>query len=1424
MITNRIKRGPASTLPNGAQGEALFTTDTYDLYIGKGDGTNQRFQKYIASGTTSQYLRGDGSLETHNLDSLTDVAISSPTNNQVLKYNGSNWVNGSGFVTGNSTAAGQVAVWDGITNVVGYTTFTFDLATDKLSMTNAYVNNNLTVDGQLVIKSESGASAYTRGLKFPDNSYGGSNDLAGLRLTNWAGDQLVLELYVGNDSTDTINFAVAANGSAYNDNVTINGNKIWNVGNLPTPISSTGTINSGEIPIFSNGTTVYSDTSLFWDNSLNRLGVGGNSPAAQVGVTTSSGVNAIGYRTSGIAYYEMNLSFDATTYGYTMQVGRASGLTTAKPMSFLNNTTILSLDESNNVGVNILAPVVSATSNSAYGIDIYSSSNTVSAGIAFHTISSGATLSDGFRIMMRNDGSVFMFNQEAGGMIINAGTGNYEIITNAATSFKIDSSTNKIGINNPASIAEALTVNGSIQQSGVTSSVIKTDSNGKFVAAVAGTDYVAPSALSGYVPTTRTLTINGTAYDLSADRSWSVGTISGGGTSGRVAFYDGASSISSDAGFIYDSSTNRLGVNTTVPNAVVGVTASSGYGFLTKTADANYNGIGIGFDATYGNLFQTEKLGSAAAANLTLLNQSGYISVTEGGNVGINILSANPSTSGPGGIGLDIYASTTAAIGFKNATSGLTSSDGGRIYYNSTNMTIRNLETGNITITADAGNFQVITYGAENIKVEGSTGKVGIGAPASIAEMLTVNGSIQQSGVTNSLLKTNSVGKIIAAVAGTDYIVGNFDATATVRARTSKTTYRDNGSNPPTDAPVRSLTNDVDNWIYLDTASTEWGIYHRNIDATLSVAGQPDLPANSIAFIGANNLNAYICLSDGKILGKSFVRYNGTSSQFLKADGSVDGTSYQPLLSNPVIGSGSVGRLARYSGSSTIGDSLVYSDNNRAIAIGNLSTKSWASPFYVIEGGSYGQFLGFQTNGAAIKLGVNAYYNGANYIYTNTNYGIGILDINGDAINASLSFSTAPAGTAGNAATLINRFLIDVANNITSFSTFLGAGRNYTPTTSIEAFNEDNVNTVIQARRTGYGINGVAAISLAGENLSGVALSRAQIRAVFSSNTSSMDANMDFHTTTGTTDISSATLRMRINPGGNISIGSTNNSYKLDVTLPSGSNGQIIRMNRSAGAYGWGLGIDSSSIFGIYDNSGNRPFVITSSGYIGIGADNPEGPLHISGAISGGYIGMGIVNRDAASNTSVGIDFGTDGSSVYNGAGNAQINVVNTAGTSQNNKSEMNLKIWNGSALVTGIKINDAGRVSFPTATAQNYALSNSSAITVNPGNSATIASCTITTSGKPVFVNLTGDINPIGGPSWCYVYIQRNGNNIGKYIIAESTASSANVPFAVTTIDTPGSGTHTYTGYITMGGGNAIIFGETGNGQAPTVLAIELL
>ena len=95
--TLRFKRGLVSGIPTAALGEPLFTTDTFDLYIGNGTG-NTRFQKYIASGTTSQLLRGDGSLLTM------PIVLTSPSNGQVLKYNGTSWVNDSDAgITGSGT-------------------------------------------------------------------------------------------------------------------------------------------------------------------------------------------------------------------------------------------------------------------------------------------------------------------------------------------------------------------------------------------------------------------------------------------------------------------------------------------------------------------------------------------------------------------------------------------------------------------------------------------------------------------------------------------------------------------------------------------------------------------------------------------------------------------------------------------------------------------------------------------------------------------------------------------------------------------------------------------------------------------------------------------------------------------------------------------------------------------------------------------------------------------------------------------------------------------------------------------------------------------------------------------------------------------------------------------------------------------------
>jgi len=120
------------------------------------------------------------------------------------------------------------------------------------------------------------------------------------------------------------------------------------------------------------------------------------------------------------------------------------------------------------------------------------------------------------------------------------------------------------------------------------------------------------------------------------------------------------------------------------------------------------------------------------------------------------------------------------------------------------------------------------------------------------------------------------------------------------------------------------------------------------------------------------------------------------------------------------------------------------------------------------------------------------------------------------------------------------------------------------------------------------------------------------------------------------------------------------------------------------------------------------------------------------------------------------------------------------------------------------------------------YCISNANAVTVS-GSNITVCSATMTTTGNPVYVFGTGDMNPNGGATWGYFYLFMDGSAIGKYIICESTGNSVNNPWALSHILVPSSGSHTFSVVSTQGGANSYTMGETGNGQAATVGAFEL-
>jgi hypothetical protein len=139
--------------------------------------------------------------------------------------------------------------------------------------------------GQIVLKESSSSTDYTKGLSFPNDPFGGGGDTAGLRLYASSGENIVLELYVGNDGgSDTINFATGVGGTANNDAVTINGNKIWNAANLTpqTQLNGTGFVKA-------SGTTISYDNSTYLTGNQTITLSGDISGSGATAITTTIG-------------------------------------------------------------------------------------------------------------------------------------------------------------------------------------------------------------------------------------------------------------------------------------------------------------------------------------------------------------------------------------------------------------------------------------------------------------------------------------------------------------------------------------------------------------------------------------------------------------------------------------------------------------------------------------------------------------------------------------------------------------------------------------------------------------------------------------------------------------------------------------------------------------------------------------------------------------------------------------------------------------------------------------------------------------------------------------------------------------------------------------------------------------------------------
>jgi hypothetical protein len=189
----------------------------------------------------------------------------------------------------------------------------------------------------------------------------------------------------------------------------------------------------------------------------------------------------------------------------------------------------------------------------------------------------------------------------------------------------------------------------------------------------------------------------------------------------------------------------------------------------------------------------------------------------------------------------------------------------------------------------------------------------------------------------------------------------------------------------------------------------------------------------------------------GDLTANSFIKSGGTSSQFLKADGSITTTipsgsidtgrsvtaiatggslnkvrdSLAALDALKISGSGTTNYIPKFTSSSAIGNSNLINDASGNLGLG-VTPSAWASIFRTEQIGNNGGFLASRTDGInQIQFGVNAYYDGTNWIYTTNEYASRYYQANGVH-----SWSNAPSGTAGNTITFTQAMTLTASGSL----------------------------------------------------------------------------------------------------------------------------------------------------------------------------------------------------------------------------------------------------------------------------------------------------------------------------------------------------------------------------------------------------------
>ena len=313
---------------------------------------------------------------------------------------------------------------------------------------------------------------------------------------------------------------------------------------------------------------------------------------------------------------------------------------------------------------------------------------------------------------------------------------------------------------------------------------------------------------SSYVPTSRTLTINGTTFDLSADRSWTI-TATG-----------GVSSLSAGSGISVSSATGAITVTNT---GLLSATAGSGISVSTTSGVLNIVNTGI-LSSTAGSGISV----STASGVLNIVN-TGLLSATSGSGISVSTASGTLNIVNTGllsataGTGISV-STTSGTLNIVNTitntnqltngagyitgiTSGMVTTALGYTPYNSTNPNGYITASSSNTLTNKSGNISQWTNDSGYITATSST--------YTYSASLTLSTSWQNTGVTATELSTSGVYIVTCAV--NDFGVGGGQYTETYVGMMYWYAAGTNSNNAAEISLHHSGHADNDRYIYLRT-------------------------------------------------------------------------------------------------------------------------------------------------------------------------------------------------------------------------------------------------------------------------------------------------------------------------------------------------------------------------------------------------------------------------------------------------------------------------------------------------------------------------------------------------------------------------------------------------------------------------------